>query len=397
MSSAQRRLFELATTFLHLGATAFGGPAAHIALMEQELVTRRGWLERQEFLDLIGATNLIPGPNSTELAIHIGERRAGIPGLITAGVCFILPAMLMVLALAWAYVHYNNLPQVGWILTGVQPIIIAIIANALWKLGRTAIKSLFTALVALAAGVLVALGINEVLVIFLAAVVGLLFSFKTPPGSTPKEAPTTDEDSTGSTPGSTPGGNAAPALLFLNILPLSAPPLTQLFLVFLKIGSLVYGSGYVLLAFLREDFVENLKWISDRQLLDAIAIGQLTPGPLFTSATFIGYLVEGVPGAIVATLGIFLPSFFLVALLSAGLKRLRSSARARHFLDAVNAASLALMAVVTLQLASASVHAGGWIFTIVLGAFALAVLLFTKVNSIWLLMVGALAGFLLQS
>jgi chromate transporter len=389
MDSHQRRLLELATTFLHLGATAFGGPAAHIAMMERELVTRRAWLEPQEFLDLIGATNLIPGPNSTELAIHIGERRAGLSGLLVAGISFILPAMLMVLALSWTYVRYQSLPQIGWVLAGVQPIVIAIIAHALWKLGRTALKSIFTLAVALAAGVLVVRGVPEVAVIFGAALIGLLAGWRTPNAPQPTTA-ISDHN------GSTPKAPGTPAML-LGALPLISPSLTKLFLVFLKIGSLIYGSGYVLLAFLREDLVQKLGWVSDRQLLDAIAIGQITPGPLFTSATFLGYLVHGFSGALIATLGIFLPSFCFVALLAQSLKRLRFSPRARPFLDAVNAASLALMAVVTWELGRASIAEGSWVFTLVSASAALLLLTTTKVNSLWLLLAGALAGYWLQS
>lgn len=400
MHHQTRRLFELATTFLHLGATAFGGPAAHIALMEQELVSRRKWLERQEFLDLMGATNLIPGPNSTELAIHIGQRRAGWPGLLVAGVCFILPAMLMVLLLAWGYVRYETLPQVRWLLLGVQPIVIAIIVSALFKLGHTALKSWFSVIVALAAGVLVLTGVGEVQAIFLAAVAGLLWSLRISNNKTASEPSCQQAEAIATRDNgneSTGSDRAAPAFLMLGFAPLTVPPLGQLFLIFLKIGSLVYGSGYVLLAYLREDFVERLQWISDRQLLDAIAIGQLTPGPLFTSATFIGYLISGLPGALVATLGIFLPSFFFVALLAVGLEKLRSSPRARYFLDAVNAASLALMAIVTWELGRASVLEAGLIFTLTLCLATLLVLTLTKVNSLWLILAGALAGYLLQS
>ena len=276
--SQRQILLELAGVFLKLGACSFGGPAAHIALMEAEVVTRRGWLNRQEFLDLVGATNLIPGPNSTELAIHIGYKRAGIPGLIVAGISFILPAMLMVLLLAAFYVRTNSLPEMRWILTGVQPVVIAIIAHALGKLARTAIKNRFTFLVATSAIILVALGINEVAVIFLSALIGLIAGAKMPlksaaqnQQSTPREPDNRDSQTHG-----------APLFLVMTAAPFAMPTLGNLFFIFLKIGSVVYGSGYVLLAFLRDDFVTKTGWITDRQLLDAISIGQLTPGPLFT-------------------------------------------------------------------------------------------------------------------
>ncbi len=388
MAVQQRNLLALATTFLHLGATAFGGPAAHIALMERELVERRGWLERQEFLDLMGATNLVPGPNSTELAIHIGHRRAGMPGLVIAGISFILPAALMVLLLAWGYVRYQSLPQISWILTGVQPIVIAVIVHALWKLGRSALKDIFTVTIALGAGILVASGLSEVSVIFLAALLGGMWAWRTKPASaTPPDPPAP----------ATPTNSAPCFLLVGAAAPLTQPMLGQLFLIFLKIGSIVYGSGYVLIAFLREDFVVRLQWITDRQLLDAIAIGQLTPGPLFTSATFIGYLIQGVPGAIVSTLGIFLPSFIFVAILSVLLKKASPSPRARVFLDSVNAASLALMALVTRELGQASVTDGGWLLTALLSGLALLVLTTTKINTIWLILLGAFVGYCMQS
>ncbi len=388
MALQRRNLIELATTFLHLGATAFGGPAAHIALMERELVERRGWLERQEFLDLMGATNLVPGPNSTELAIHIGHRRAGMPGLVIAGICFILPAALMVLFLAWGYVRYQSLPQISWVLTGVQPIVIAVVVHALWKLGRSALKDIFTVIIALGAGMLVVSGLSEVTVIFLTALLGWIWAWRTKPASPPPAKPPATPTQINSTPS---------FLLLSTAAPLTQPMLGQLFLIFLKIGSIVYGSGYVLLAFLREDFVERLQWITDRQLLDAIAIGQLTPGPLFTSATFIGYLIQGVPGAMVATLGIFLPSFIFVAILSVVLKKASRSPRARVFLDSVNAASLALMALVTWELGRSSVADAGWLLTALLGGMALLMLTTTKINTIWLILAGALAGYWLQS
>src|SRR5262249_46394899 len=289
---------ELALLFLRLGTTAFGGPAAHIAMMEDEVVRRRGWLSREEFLDLLGATNLIPGPNSTEMAIHIGHRRAGWRGLLVAGACFILPAMVLVWGLAWAYVRFGRLPQVVGLLYGVKPVIVAVIVQALWSLGRSALKSRGLAVAALAAAALSAAGVHELLVLFgVAAAVVAVRSLRAP-------------------------GNAWRAA-WLPPLPAwgatvlaGAPPfpLATLFLVFLKIGSVLFGSRSVLLAFLRAELVVRLGWLSEAQLLDAVAVGQVTPGPVFTTATFIGYVLSGPGGAAAATLGIFLPAFFFVAI-----------------------------------------------------------------------------------
>ena len=298
--------------FLRLGTTAFGGPAAHIAMMEDEVVRRRKWMTRDEFLDLLGAANLIPGPNSTELAIHIGHRQAGWPGLVVAGSSFILPAMLIVMAFAWAYVRYGSLPQVAGILYGVKPVIIAIVLHALWSLGRTAIKSKSLAVVGVIAVILTVLRMHELLVLFgagLAAVVArtVVRQIKsiTPPALMMLFQ--------------TAGGGAAS----FGLLPL--------FLFFLKVGAILYGSGYVLLAFIRADLVERWHWLTEPQLLDAIAVGQVTPGPVFTTATFIGYVLGGTRGALVATLGIFLPAFFFVAVSGPLVPRIRRSPLAGHF------------------------------------------------------------------
>lgn len=386
------KLFELALMFLKLGATAFGGPAAHIALMEQEFVARREWLTHQEFLDLIGATNLIPGPNSTELAMHLGYRRAGWQGLIVAGVCFILPAALMVLGLAWLYSRYNTVPQMRWLFSGVQPVVVAIIAFALWKLARTAIKTFSTFIIVVAVSILALLGINEVALIFAAALCGLLAAFTSKTGSTPRH-PSQNEKTDAKKTEEEPV-DRAPALFIVGGILALGPSLMQIFWTFLKIGSVVYGSGYVLLAFLRAEFVENTHWISNRQLLDAVAVGQFTPGPLFTSATFIGFLIGGTPGAVAATIGIFLPAFVFVALLSVGLERLQTSPRARVFLDIVNAASVALMFVVTVELAQAAIADAGVLFAPLVFAVALGLLYLTSINSLWLMLAGAGAGYL---
>lgn len=384
-------LGELAWAFLRLGLLSFGGPAAHIALMEDEFVIRRRWLSHEKFLDLLGAANLIPGPSSTELAIHIGYLKAGWRGLIVAGVCFILPAMLIVWALAWAYDAYHALPYCDAILYGVKPVVVVVVFQALVKLGRTAARTPALARLAAAVTLLSLLGADALLLLAVAGVAACLgrLSIK---GSR-CFAYTAAVVALFLTPwrlarlhtagfAATAGQAAEPAGLW------------PLFLVFLKVGSVLYGSGYVLLAFLRSDLVERLHWLSEQQLLDAVAVGQVTPGPVFTTATFIGYLVAGSPGAIVATVAIFLPGFVLVALSGPIVPRLRRSPVAAAFLDGVNAASLALMAAVTLQL-GASVLLGprGVDGAALLLTLVGAILLFRfRLNSAWLLLLGATAG-----
>ena len=365
-------LREVVGLFLKLGTIAFGGPAAHIAMMHNEVVRRRGWLDEQRFLDLVGATNLIPGPNSTELAIHLGYRRARWRGLVAAGVCFILPAFLIVLTLAWAYVRYGRTPAAGGLLYGIKPVVVAIIGWALLSLMRTAIGGVLTGLVAAAALAAYLLGVNELLILAAGAVAVLL----------------------GRAPASWLG---RVGLLLLPILAVgqvrfadpTAGQLARLFLLFLKIGSVLYGSGYVLLAFLRGDFVVRLGWLSQAELLDAVSIGQLTPGPVFTTATFVGYLVAGLPGAILATIGIFLPSFVFVALLTRIVDRIRDRAWSAALLDGVNAAALALMAGVTIQLGRAALIDP---LTGALGVGALLLLWRTRLNSAWLIAAGAAVG-----
>jgi chromate transporter len=368
-SHQRTRLRELARLFLRLGATAFGGPAAHIAMMEDEVVRRRRWLTRLEFLDLLGATNLIPGPNSTEMAIHIGHRHAGWPGLIVAGACFIMPATFIVLAIAWAYVRFQTLPQAGAILYGVKPVIIAIVLQALWGLAGSAVKSRLLGAVGVATAVASALGVNEIALLLTAGV--LVAGYR--------------------------GARTAPTAWFaLPGLPATAAAgtgasfsLGVLFLSFLKIGSVLFGSGYVLLAFLRADLVDRLHWMTEGQLLDAVAVGQVTPGPVFTTATFVGYVLGGVPGAAVATVGIFLPAFVFVAASGPLVPRLRRSETAGAFLDGVNVASLALMAVVTWQLGHAAIVD---VATLMLAVVSATVLLRFRVNSAWLVLGGALIG-----
>jgi chromate transporter len=370
----KQRLAEIAVLFLRLGTTAFGGPAAHIAMMHDEVVKRRKWLSDQEFLDLLGATNLIPGPNSTEMAIHLGLLRAGWLGLILGGTCFILPAMCIVLALAWVYVAYGTTPAAMGVLEGVKPVMIAIIAKALWDLGRKAVKSRLTAVVGASVLALTALSVNELALLALGGVTVMLVEnvrrLRTPRLSCfalPLVAL------------GLPAAGAAAA----------AFSLSGLFLTFLKIGSVLYGSGYVLLAFMRADLVVRLGWLTDQQLIDAIAVGQVTPGPVFTTATFVGYVLGGVPGGVAATLGIFLPSFVFVALVHRMIPKLRRSAWLGSLLDGVNVASLALMAAVTLQLGRASLVDP---LTVGLALVSGALVWLTRINTTWLVLLGALAG-----
>ena len=368
------RLLEVAGLFLKLGLTAFGGPAAHQAMMHDEVVTRRKWISEERFLELFGAANLIPGPTSTEMAIYLGIQRVGWPGFVLGGVCFILPAMLLVLGLSWAYVQFGTAPAAEGLLYGLKPVVIVIIFQAVWNMGRKAVKGWVSGAVGLAAAVLYLLGVN-VLAILLGggllimlvknfrrlrpvSAAGLLVSFG---------------------PGLALSSAAAPISLGV------------LFLTFLKIGAVLYGSGYVLAAFLRADLVNNLGWLTDRQLLDAIAIGQVTPGPLFTSATFIGYLVGGVPGALLATLAIFLPSFAYVAISAPLLPRLRRSAWAAAFLEGVTLASLGLMAGVMLQLGAAAFVDP---LTVLAAVLALLLLFRFHINTTWLIAGGMLVGLL---
>lgn len=387
-NSEPQPLRELAWLFLKLGTIAFGGPAAHVAMMEDEIVRRRKWLTREEFLDLLGATNLIPGPNSTEMAIHVGHRHAGFPGLLVAGSCFILPAMIIVTGCAWAYVRFGKLPQVEGLLYGVKPVIIAIVIQALWGLGKTALKTRLLGVVAAAAGMLCLLGVNELAALFsagaLMALVRSMNARRHPAAVIAVPLPvlaTTVSTSATATATATTTTTAAAGMASFGLWPL--------FLFFLKIGSVLYGSGYVLLAFLRSGLVERFGWITETQLLDAIAVGQVTPGPVFTTATFIGYILGGIPAALAATLGIFLPAFVFVALSGPLVPRIRRSPVAGAFLDGVNAASLALMAVVTLQLGRAAVV--DWL-TVLLALSSAFLLLRWKMNSVWLVAGGAIIG-----
>ncbi|HTA88458.1 MAG TPA: chromate efflux transporter [Polyangiaceae bacterium] len=371
-------LRELALLFLRLGATAFGGPAVHIAMMQDEVVLRRGWLSEERFLDLLGATNLIPGPNSTEMAIHIGWERRRWAGLAVAGVAFILPALLMTSVLGWAYVRFGSVPAAGWLLYGVKPVILGVVVQAIWGLAPKAARTTTLRVLGAIAALLAVLGCNEIAVLFGAgALAGMI-------------------ERAASRKGASEGlHQLVPVLPFaVGAGVASTVTLRSLFWVFFKIGSVLFGSGYVLLAFLRADLVERLHWLTETQLIDAIAVGQVTPGPVFTSATFIGYILAGPRGALVATMGIFLPAFIFVALSGPLIPKIRASRTAGAFLDGVNVASLALMGVVTLQLGRAALVD---VPSVVLAGVAALLLLRFKLNATWLVLGGASAGFVVHA
>ncbi|WP_448605578.1 chromate efflux transporter [Thermoflexus hugenholtzii] len=365
------RVGEVLAFFLRLGCTAFGGPAAHIALMHHELVRRRRWVTEAQFLDLLSATYLIPGPNSTEMAIHLGFVRAGWPGLVAAGAAFITPAMLMVMALAALYVHFRATPDLAGILYGVKPVVLALIAQAMSDLGRRTARDLRVVLIGLAAGALYLHGVHELLLLLGTGLAMLALRQVRRPG-----LPLI--------------GAAGLALTSLSTSPVPFH-LLGMFLLFLKIGATLYGSGYVLVAFLRADFVARLGWLTESQLLDAVAIGQVTPGPVLTTATFIGYLLAGIPGALLATLGIFLPAFVLVALTGPWIPRMRRSPILAAFLDGVNGASLGLMAGVLVQLASASLVDP---LAVGIGVLSFLLLIRTPINATYLVLAGAALGWL---
>jgi len=370
-TSTNRRLLEVVGLFLKLGFTAFGGPAAHISMMHAEIVKKRKWVSEQHFLDLLGATNLIPGPNSTEMAIHLGFVRAGWPGLVLGGLCFLMPAVLIVLGLAWMYVQFGTTPAAGWLLYGVKPVIIGVILDAILNLGRRAVKDIWTGAAGLSALGLYFLGVNELVLLFGAGLVVMVIK------NVKRLYPSTEVILF---PWAGFAGSMAGAAPF---------HLGTMFLAFLKIGALLYGGGYVLLAFLRADFVIRYGWLTDQQLIDAVAVGQVTPGPLFTTATFIGYLLGGVPGALLATAGIFLPSFIFVALSNPLIPRLQGSPWTRALLDGVNAAAIGLMVGVSIQLAGAAFVDP---LTIAMGIASFVIVWRWKVNATWLVLAGAIVG-----
>ncbi|KAF1081284.1 MAG: Chromate transport protein ChrA [Candidatus Rifleibacterium amylolyticum] len=377
MSKAQK-LYETATVFARLGILAFGGPAAHIAMMQEEVVQRRQWMSEQQFLDLVGVTNLIPGPNSTEMAIHCGYIRAGTPGLLLAGICFIFPAVFLTGLLAWFYAQYGALPNVEPFFFGIKAAVLVIICNAVITLGRKAVSSRKLAGLGLIAIILSLLGLPAVAVILGLGLIGAVNL------SRPKATGTTLMQ-------------VAPVVLGVGgaaTLPTIAVSTTHLFLVFLKIGAVLFGSGYVLVAFLNDELVHKLGWLTSQVLMDSIAIGQFTPGPVLSTATFIGYQIAGIEGAAAATLGIFLPSFFFVLLLNPVLPYLRRSPAVSRFLDAVNVVSVGLMAAVVIELGYG--FAKDWrLLVIAAVAFAMNYR-WKKLNAALLVLWGSLAGYLLR-
>jgi chromate transporter len=369
-SLGRSRLTEVAALFLKLGVIGFGGPAAHIALMRDEVVRRRGWLRDDEFLEMVGATNLIPGPNSTELAIHLGHRRAGVRGLLVAGLCFIAPAALIVGVLAWLYREHGTDPTVVDLRYGVLPVVIAIVANALVGLARTALTAVLPVLLAVGAAAGFLLGVNELSILIACGVLAALWAGRN------RFRPNEVKSWLG-------------PMLMAPVASGAPVSLGRLLVVFLEIGSVLYGSGYVLLAFLQRLLVDDLGWLTGQQVLDAITVGQVTPGPVFTTATFVGWQVDGLPGAVVATFGIFAPSFLFVGLLGRIVPWMRQRPMTKAFLDGVTVASLGLMAGVLVRLAGQALVDP---LTIGVAAAALAALVFSKVNSAWLIALGALLG-----
>ena len=369
-----QKLADLLRLFLFLGLTAFGGPAAHLVLMQRECVERRNWMSRERFLDLVGACNLLPGPGSTQVAMAVGYCRAGWLGLLVAGICFILPASLATLALAWAYVRFGSLTQMQGLLYGAKPVMVAIIAQAIWNLGRTAYRRWSLALVGIVCFVGALGGVPPIAVLLTSGgVVLLAVSLRSRPMAANGFA-------------WLPTGLAAASA--------GATGLASLFLVFLKLGVVVFGSGYVLLAFLKTDLVDRLHWVTLPQLLDAVTAGQVTPGPVFATATFLGYLIHGWAGAALATVAIFLPSFFMSAMVGALAGRLRKSAQAGAFLDGVNAAAVALMAFVALALGRATL-VDAWTASLCLVSTALLVCF--RINATWLILAGAILGIVLKA
>jgi len=388
------RLRELAALFLKLGCISFGGPAAHVALIEGEIVRRRQWVTRQQFLDMLGAANLIPGPTSTEMAINVGFVRAGWAGLCVAGASFILPAALITGAFAWAYVRFGALPQAVSVLGGIKPAVIAVIAVAIWRLGKAAVRNAGLAVLSGLALAAFFLGLNPIVILFSGGFAGMLVRQATALRGTSSLSPLVFPWRRFAVHGA-PWAAVLHPLAAVAALPVVVrPSLLRIGLFFLKVGAVLYGGGYVLLAFLEQGLVRQTAWLTRQQLLDAVAIGQFTPGPVLSTATFIGYILGGAPGAAVATVAIFLPSFFYVALLAPVLFRLRQSPWMAAFLDAVNVCAVSLMAGVTFRLASDALR--GWPSRVIALA-ALAALLRWKINPAWVVLAGGLAGLLLAA
>ena len=394
-NSTPNRLRELANLFFKLGVIGFGGPVAHIAMIEDEVVKRRQWLTREHFMDLLGATNLIPGPNSTEMAIHIGYIYAGWLGLIVSGVCFVLPAVLITGGFAWVYVTYGTLPQVAPLLYGIKPAVLAIIINALWGLAKKAVKTRQLLVIALAVVLLIfLLKLNEVIALLIGGLLGMLWLHSGEKNDKPGDKANFLIASLST--GATLKASAAVAASIATASTVTNVSLWQLGWFFLKVGSVLFGGGYLLVAFLQGGLVQEYGWLTQQQLLDAIAIGQFTPGPVLSTATFIGYIIAGIPGAIVATIGIFLPSFVFVAALNPLIPRLQASSWTRAFLDAVNVSAVALMVVTTLQLGVATLILPQAPFVDLLGlaiAIVSAILAIGfRINAAWLVFGSALIG-----
>lgn len=376
MKNRKGTLKEVAGLFLKLGFIAFGGPAAHIAMMEDEVVRKRKWMSRQHFLDLVGATHVIPGPNSTEMTMHCGHERAGWPGLFVAGICFIGPAVIITGLLAYLYVTYGQIPAIEPFLYGIKPAVIAIIFDAVYKLGQKALKNRPLGIIGAAVITASFLGINEITAILGAGVIGLVW-FGMIRNSGNKSM------------------RSILPLAFLQGSTISAMALsnTKLFLIFLKVGAVLFGSGYVLVAYLDGELVEKLGWLTKQELLDAIAIGQFTPGPVLSTATFIGYQINGFWGALAATTGIFLPSFLFVLILNPIVPKLRKSSLTAGFLDAVNIGAVGIMIVVTYRLGTTVLI--DWRSAVIAVLSIALTFSFKKVNAFWIVIGGALLGYLL--
>ncbi|MGI8906774.1 MAG: chromate efflux transporter [Candidatus Sumerlaeaceae bacterium] len=390
MQAKEHRFVELATLFLKLGVIGFGGPAAHISMMEHEVVRRRQWMTSQEFLDAIGAANLIPGPTSTELVLYIGWLRAGLRGLLVAGFCFITPAALLSILFAYLYVRYGTLPSLQPALHGIQAAVLAIIAAAGWQLARTAARNVSLVAIGCIVAAAAAFGLSEIWALLIGGICGMLWLALHTKAAASKVT-----------------GVFVAAMVIMNprtliaaatasaaSIPLHAAvtvPLVKLFLYFLMVGSVLYGSGYVLIAFLEGWLVNETHLLTRRQLLDAVAVGQFTPGPVSTTATFIGYLLYRWSGAVACTLGIFLPSFILVGLLSRYVPKLRSSSWTSHFLDSINAGAVGLILLVTARLGSENIT--NWRPAVIALASLTALLAF-RLNATWLVLGGALIGYI---
>lgn len=368
----QRRLFELAKLFLKLGIIGFGGPAVHIALMQEEVVKKRKWMREEHFLDLVGATNLIPGPNSTEMTMHIGHERAGLKGLVMAGSCFIIPAVIITALFAWLYQKYGQLPQVQPFIYGIKPAIIAVVVSLMISLGRKALKNVELGVIGVFAAIAVLTGFNEIYVLFGGGLLGVLVYVL-------KNA-----------------NKTANGFFPFALLQISNPTINlsdfKIFLTFLKIGSILYGSGYVLFAFLDAELVSK-GLLTKQQLVDAIAVGQFTPGPVFSSATFIGWQIGGVSGAIAATIGIFLPSFAFVALLNPLIPQLRRSKVMSAFLDTVNVVSIAIILSVIVEIGRLTLL--DWRTIIIAIISFLVTFYFKKLNTAFIILGGAALGWML--